>query len=109
MITEERDMQEKVLTNSLVLENVVRLSPKERQKAVTELLKTMTLREIGRRVGKNHSTVSGWQTLRYLKENGGRLSLTTIATKLRDYEPKTEMDFMTLKSIKDIVTEKLKK
>ena len=106
------EINKKMIINLLKIDNIRELSKEERKRLLIVLNKEYHLseRNIGKLLGISHSTVhdhiSGRQD--NTKENI-HVSLAMVTRRLKYYKLETKIDVMFFKSIKKIVTEKLKK
>ena len=103
-MTKKQDLQKKLMANSIILEQVVKLNPEEKQKVILKLLEGKTERELGEEIGVPHSTIHDWKTLR--QDNTGKnihISLAAIYRKISDLEPKDIDDWGRLAQIKTAV------
>jgi len=127
-----KELNKKLFTNALIIEKLTKLDPEERQVVVNELLKGNSLRGLGNELGIAKSTLDHWKNGRqhdvnprvYLKtikigssieENNKQkvvlntISISTIAKKIREFEPINNLDVECLKSIVRIIKNKLNK
>jgi len=97
------DLKEKLYKNALIGERLSKLTSKERQTVILDLLKDKSLRELSEEIGIPHSTIHDWKTLR--QDNTGEnahISLGFVYRKLSSLDPKHITDWGRIEQIKDV-------
>jgi len=95
-------MREKLLTNSLIIDRLVKLSRNEKQQAVLELLKDRTEQQLADELGMAKSTIHDWKTLRQSCVGKDiHVSLSAIYRKLKDMNKEDVLDWGRLEQIKE--------
>lgn len=99
-----------IYRNALICENITKLKPEEKQKAIQELLKTKGLRELSRELGIPHTTLYDWkENKKEYKEKKSEISLKNILIKIQHINIKTFKDWGRLEQIKEEIEKLIKK
>jgi len=95
-------MNHKALKNALIGEKLLKLSPKDKQEIVVELLQSYTERQLEAETGINRSTLHDWKTGR--QNHTGKdihISLNNFYRKIMELTPEDITDWGRLKQIKE--------
>lgn len=105
----EEGLKNKLYRNSIILEKITKLNSKEKQKAIIQLLKGKSERELGEELGLSHSVIHDWKTGRQ-NNNGNEIhiSIDKIIEKLDGYKPKLD-EYPKLEKLKKIIEQILER
>lgn len=102
MIGVDKDVQVKVLKNSLVADRLVKLSSFDRKMVVDELLKNKTSKELACEVGVSETTIHDWKTMRNIgRSQIENISLLSVYHKLKSVKVEDVTDWGRVLMIKE--------
>ena len=106
----DNKLLEKIGSNALITEKLIKLSQSEKQKIVVRLLMTRTEQQLSEDLGIPKSTLHDWKSGRQDNTEGLiHISLGQIVSKLRNLKPENINDWGRIQQINEITANLLRK
>jgi len=105
-----KQLNEKLCMNSLILQKIATLTSEERQDTVKHLIEVSgkSERKLAEELGISHTTLNGWKTGKVKDKTFHYMKLDNIITKFIHFVPKDQQDIDKLIQIRELIDEMIK-